>query len=561
MDLSSRLESDVVSKHFKLLRGKSMSLPRIFLTSMLVVLSAVSGLQAQKATDTSELNTKHIPESAFAGFALFPQQLKNDKQFEMFPHEIVTAWAKRELGFDPMKASQITLIAKAPKDMEEMQLGPPRWAAIMHFESKQKLGGTIIDSLTEIGPDGTYYYGDQWRGIPSFLMVDDKTIIAGEATWFDDLKEAGSDSSLGKQLETEMAGGGDLVAFFDIKKIRPLLNQMKEQVPAGFPPAVKRLKELPELLDSKVVRLDLKTGQMVVELNSVDAASAERTKKTLTKAMSFGADMAIGGVATQMDGSDKVQVASLEYFERLSGIIQRDLEPKLVGNKVVIEVNNLNAMVVPTLVGMLLPAVQAVRGAARRTVSMNNLKQIGLACFNYESAYQRFPPQANYDDNGKPLLSWRVHILPYIEQNGLYERFHLDEPWDSVHNKKLIDQMPATYDCPSVSVSQGKTIYLGVTGKGGVFSKKGTQLAEITDGTSNTAMLVEVDPELAVEWTKPQDYERDQSNPLRGLGNAQPGGFNATLADGSVRFVPKDIDPELWKNLTQMNDGNAILGF
>ena len=537
-----------------------MSIRRIFLTAFLVVLSAASSLQAQQATGSPELNTKHIPESAFAAVALYPQQFKNDKQFEMFPFEIVTAWGKQELGFDPMDATQITLIADAPVDLEELQEGPPSWAAIMHFKSKQKLGGDTIDQLEE-EENGKLYLGDIRRGLPSFLMVDDKTIVVGDDVWFDDLQKAGADSDLAKLMKTEMAGGGDLVAVVNIKKIRPVLGELMERVPQGLPPAVNRLKELPELLDSKVVRLDLKSGQMMVQMNGVDAESAKRTKKILTKAMSFGADMAIGGVATQMDGGDKVQLASLEYFERLSELIQRDLEPKVDGNKVIMEVKSMNAAVVPTLIGMLLPAVQTARAAARRTTSMNNLRQMALGCLNYESAHQHFPTQANYDDEDKPLLSWRVHILPYIEQNALYEQFHLDEPWDSDHNKKLIEKMPAVYESPTVSVAKGKTVYLGIAGEGAIFNQEETGFGAITDGSSNTALFVEVNPELAVEWTKPQDYECDAENPLAGLGNAQPGGFLTAFCDGSTHFIANSVDPEVWKNITQMSDGNVVNGF
>src|SRR5207249_2796575 len=82
------------------------------------------------------------------------------------------------------------------------------------------------------------------------------------------------------------------------------------------------------------------------------------------------------------------------------------------------------------------------RIAGRRTVSQNNLKQIGLAMHNYHDTYRHFPPQALTDKNGKPLLSWRVAVLPFIEQDNLYRQFKLDEPWDSEHNRKLLERMP-----------------------------------------------------------------------------------------------------------------------
>ena len=90
-----------------------------------------------------------------------------------------------------------------------------------------------------------------------------------------------------------------------------------------------------------------------------------------------------------------------------------------------------------------------MRGSAARSQCINNLKQIGLAMHNYHDQHKSFPPAYTVDKAGKPLLSWRVLILPYLEQNALYKEFHLDEPWDSPHNRTLIDRMPPTYRCPS----------------------------------------------------------------------------------------------------------------
>src|SRR5262249_54155708 len=93
--------------------------------------------------------------------------------------------------------------------------------------------------------------------------------------------------------------------------------------------------------------------------------------------------------------------------------------------------------------GLLMPAVQKVRMAAGNAQGQNNLKQIALAMHNYNDAYNgKLPAHAIYSKDGKkPLLSWRVAILPFIEQDNLYQQFHLDEPWDSEHNKKLIPML------------------------------------------------------------------------------------------------------------------------
>ena len=141
-------------------------------------------------------------------------------------------------------------------------------------------------------------------------------------------------------------------------------------------------------------------------------------------------------------------------------------------------------MAVAILIALLLPAVQAAREAARRAQCVNNLKQIGLAMHNYLSAENFFPPAAITDAKGRPLLSWRVAILPYIEQGSLYSQFHLDEPWDSDHNLALVSRMPRTYACPSnPQLGTGKTSYQVVVGKKTIFGadNRPTRISDITD--------------------------------------------------------------------------------
>jgi prepilin-type processing-associated H-X9-DG protein len=214
----------------------------------------------------------------------------------------------------------------------------------------------------------------------------------------------------------------------------------------------------------------------------------------------------------------------------------------------------------PVLAGLILPAVQKARESARRMQSQNNMKQMALAMLNYESAMGSLPAAYVADKNtGKPLLSWRVTILPYIEQDGLYRQFHLDEPWDSEHNKKLLEMMPQVYRHPDSRAAPGMTNYLTVRGKDTVFpGKEGVKVSQITDGMSNTIMAVEVSDGKAVPWTKPDDFNYDEKNPAAGLGGLFPGGFNAMFCDGSVRFISNAIDAETLRNLFNRNDGQVI---
>ncbi len=214
-------------------------------------------------------------------------------------------------------------------------------------------------------------------------------------------------------------------------------------------------------------------------------------------------------------------------------------------------------------VALLLPAVQAAREAARRAQCTNNLKQIGLAMHNHASATGALPRPAITDKNGKPLLSWRVAILPYIEQQALYNEFKLDEPWDSPHNKALLKEMPRTYLCPSwTPTGPGMTTYQVFQGPGTMFEPgKRTQMAQVFDGTSNTILVIEA--KNAVPWTRPDDIEFDPAaagdrQTLFGVFSKHPGGFITLFADGSVHFIKRTIHPIVLKALITRAGGEVV---
>lgn len=223
----------------------------------------------------------------------------------------------------------------------------------------------------------------------------------------------------------------------------------------------------------------------------------------------------------------------------------------------------------PIASAALIPAMISARGAARRAASMNNLRQIGLALHNYHDANGHFPAAYSVDDEGKPLLSWRVHVLPYLEQRALYDRFHLDEPWDSEHNRELVPLMPPVFRTPNSSVEAGKTNYLGIFGDNSVFipprdadkgkeRPAGIRIASIPDGLSNTVMAVEAGDERAVVWTKPSDYIPGMRSPIEGLTGLRPGGFVVLMGDGSVRFISETVDHEVVRRLFTRDDGQPV---
>ncbi len=210
--------------------------------------------------------------------------------------------------------------------------------------------------------------------------------------------------------------------------------------------------------------------------------------------------------------------------------------------------------------GLLLPAVQKVRAAAARMQSANNLKQIGLAIHSYHDVNGHFP-QDIVDKNGKPLLSWRVAILPYIEQDNLYKQFKLDEPWDSANNKPLSQFTIKTFLSPQAVLQDpgGKTNYQGFAGPGTVFEPgKKIKIADVTDGLSNTIMVIETAD--AVDWAKPGDIPFDPKKPLPKLTSVGAEGMTqVAMCDGSVRAVNlKAVSEQTLKNAITRADGEAL---
>jgi hypothetical protein len=213
------------------------------------------------------------------------------------------------------------------------------------------------------------------------------------------------------------------------------------------------------------------------------------------------------------------------------------------------------------------PTTQAQTSSPQtRQISQNNLKQIALAFHNAQSAYNAFPTGIA-DKNGKIGLSWRVAILPFVEQGELFRQFKLDEPWDSENNKKLIAKMPAVYAVPGVSTN-GYTYYRSFSGPDTVMPAAvrkiepgkiviGIPTTAITDGTSNTLLVAEAHE--PVIWTKPDElpYEKGKAPPQLG-GGMFADGFNAALCDGQARFFKNGLDPTLLGNLINIRDGQIL---
>ncbi len=214
-----------------------------------------------------------------------------------------------------------------------------------------------------------------------------------------------------------------------------------------------------------------------------------------------------------------------------------------------------------------LPPVNVPR-VSRRMACANNLKQICLALHNYAAVYGRFPPAITYDGNGKPMHSWRVLLLPYLDETKLYKAYALSEPWDGPNNRQLVLLMPAVFRCHYQNTNSTETGYCAVIGERTCFPpSSGRQLREIVDGESNTIAIVE--SSSPIPWMAPLDPTLEQFTKEAaswGVKNPPPHyhhdlfthyshGANSGMADGIIRTTFGHRSPSVWEKFLQVDDG------
>lgn len=550
---------------------------RVILT-LAIALTPFAATQAQTpATKPANetLDTRWLtPESVAVGY-LRPQQVLTAEGAELLPHEIFAAAGKKYFGIDPVDVKLITVAVEATDGPE------PNVAIIVEstkpFE-KSGLSPEITGHTEPAEINGTTYLKsrDPMAG-PSFYQLNESTLIIASEPMLQKLVAQGEEpqsSPLISAIKSHPASD-DLYVAVDVKSLRPLIHAALAQDAQGAPPELLQFLEAPELIRAAEFSFNLSTNTPPV-LNVYANNADDATKLVLM--IDEGIEIVRMQTAENLamnQAEDPIQQAFMEYSARRTEQTLDQFRPVVDGHKLTffppdpddpdqsfVEIQQI--AVIGILVALLLPAVQAAREAARRNDSLARLRDFSIGLQNYHDTQGKFPAHASYSDDGKPLLSWRVHLLPYIEEAALYRQFHLDEPWDSEHNQKLIAQMPDIYQSAKSPLQQtdGKTLYMAPIGENYVMdgTENSVGLRQLTDGTSKTIVLVEADPGKAVIWTKPDDLKVDPDNPVAGLGSLYAGGiFQAAFADGHARGISKDINPETLKALFTRN-GREVIG-
>lgn len=450
----------------------------------------------------------------------------------------------------------VTRMPDRPGNMESVMIQVLKYKE--SFDWKAKIGGNIAGKPVEASIAGkTYYHSDQGDAAirPAFYIPDERTIVIGPEI---DLQRAIVSGGKDKPEWTETwekSATGQAAAMIDLTAVGRALSEEMKQHPA--PPQVMMFAPIWEKGQRLFVSLQADKGlnfsSRIQCASADDAARVQDTVQavlTLARNMLDEADRTVAN-ATAQQAAAIVPLIDLASEVLKQGKVQTEASTVSYASK-------LDVDAAETAVSVLLPAVLAARQAAQQAQTANNLKQIMLAMHNYHDVHGHFPPPVVIGPDGKTPHSWRVAILPFIEQVQLYNQYKMDEPWDSENNKRVLDQMPPILRDPAAPNTRD-TSYFALVGPVtalGSADSKGTQIQEITDGTSNTIAVVEA--KLPVPWTKPQDIDYAPDKPLPKFGGHHPGGFWAGFCDGHVRFMNNNLDQQQLRAMITKAGGELV---
>jgi tetratricopeptide (TPR) repeat protein len=477
------------------------------------------------------------------------------------------------MGMGNLIATMIPVIGQA------MGGGQPDGAAI----SKQLMGGensmivvrTNKDldiaalmtqgNATESTHDGKTYYvlpnPDSNAPVMALHAVDSKTFLLASEAGLKAAMTNGPGEATNEQFAF-VSRSSHLVQAFS----SPLLAGMSAGIPDPPPNSPPQVAQLVGAIKGRIsggaIVMDAGSDLALnIKLNLTEESAAGEANQALTGLVMMGKQMApfaLGQAPPPLQPSLGQAVNSLASTSADSQVTVSITIPGTL-----VQVLKDNPELLGPMAGGPMPSASiagpAPTGDSLRRTS-NNLKQIGLAMHNFHDTFNHLPSADGNGEAGagkKSGLSWRVHILPYLEHAELYTQFHLDEAWDSPHNMALVDQMPDVFKVDGVDEPGQTTVHVFASANTPFDPEKPIGFRDITDGTSNTILAVVAGPETAAPWTKPGGLALDTANPIGALGTIGEV-FQAVFCDGAVQNVSASIPPQFLSNRIQFNDGNPL---
>jgi prepilin-type processing-associated H-X9-DG protein len=480
--------------------------------------------------------------------------------------------------------------------------GPTPFSGIIVRMAKSQDWKAVLGQLVGPNPQEARHAGQAYLNGPKaggigIYTPDDRTLVAADEDLLRELIEDRNAPAPRQSWDEawKKVSKGQVMVAFDTRWLRRLLGLSRSGAPGQSDNAMVAFETFAPLLEkarSYAAGINASDTGLSVDLVAMVSTGpdGETVAETMRAVVTLGKNF-LRGVSKAFEGKP----GPTGYSEATGWMLQAGTslldKARVETSEGSVRLHAESSVDLAEGIKLVVPVVTTARAAARRAISVNNLKQIGLAFHNYHQVKKdRFPSAVNHGGaSGKVPYSWRVAILPYLEQQELYNQYNFDEPWDGPNNRKLIDKMPAVYGYPGPDgspSSQSHTSYFVFTGPstalsvptpqgaaggaaaGGAAKPDGPvrpvdmafpvapSLMQFTDGTSNTILAVEAKRD--VPWTKPEDIPFDPNVPLPELGGFTPDGFNALFADGSVRYLKKLIAPTTLKALITRDGGEVL---
>jgi hypothetical protein len=438
---------------------------------------------------------------------------------------------EKQTGLSAMQIERSVIALRFPDGIDKPPVNLMVLTTTKEYD-RAKLLNALGPQAEERMHKGKSYYVVPDSRKPAVALLDERTILWADPPRMPEVLEGPSQGKLPERLKAalHLAASGKHQSVFAVDTAALAKDLVKQLPPLA--------KELQPLLQVQFVTCTLDVAKDV-KTEAVLSFAGPDPARDAAKAVRPGLEMARQFLLHAVQTLPRTHREAPELVQLL-----KDVE--IAFQKVVVQPQGATVKVTlrmqPDLPALGRFMDRTMLEADHRLQNTSNLKELMLAMANYEGQHGSFPPAAIYSKDGKPLLSWRVALLPYLGQEELYKQFKLDEPWDSPHNQKLLARMPAVFAHPQATPKKPHSTYYRVfVGKETIFtgSPKGVRRADITDGTVTTLAIVEAAE--AVPWTKPEELPFAADQPLPKMGGHFTDGFGAAFAEGSVYFLRTNV--------------------
>ncbi|MCG8651300.1 MAG: DUF1559 domain-containing protein, partial [Pirellulales bacterium] len=381
--------------------------------AMVASLLAVGTMPGVASGQGKKVGSDFIPVDGMVAGVVNPAGTLASPVLEMLPVEIADAWCLENIGVPLKQVESIKVIIAAPGPEDAM------FAALVKFSqdvSVQDLNTQFVGDPVEV--DGHACF--EFVGPPGVVLhqLGSKEIVMASRSYLDRVIESrGKPTGPLAKFAAVVPHDGNLTILFAVEPIRPVITGLLQSQMAMIPPPFVPFTEIPELLDAVLLKVDIEDQQEGLKLVMLarDEDAAVQLEKIIVDGIEMARNLILAQILNEMQGDQSVDEAMRQYIQRMADMVVQTVTPKREGKRVTISAPAMTGMPGPLLsLGLLMPAVQSAGIATGRAQSLNNLKLLGLAMHNYHSAFRELPSAIHSDDTGKPLLSWRVMILPFI---------------------------------------------------------------------------------------------------------------------------------------------------